>query len=422
MPFKEHNRLYDLVVFGATGYTGRVVAEYITANFPVDTKWAVAGRSASKLQVIVEDCKTVHSDRSPPGIEIVNVDNDEEMSALARKTIVMITTVGPYSQHGEQAVKACVKAGTHYFDATGESPWVYKMIKKYEKAAKESGAILIPQMGMESAPPDLCTWSLANVLRKQMDAKTKDVVLSLHTFRAAPSAGTISTVLNIFDYLTWSELLESGKPFAHSPVPHPAEPKRYETSTWQKIFGIHNVPNLGTLTTALTGSTDQGVIERSWGLLSEIPSRKDQFYGPNFRWAEYRKARNWLEGIFTHWVLIVAFLLVSIGPIRAVAKKFAPEPGTGPAKEDMDKEEVEWRGIANPDTELPADKQAFCRAWYHGSMYKMTAMLCSEGARIVLEDDLELGGGFYTPCCLGQRIIDRAHEGGLKIEARLQDK
>jgi short subunit dehydrogenase-like uncharacterized protein len=111
------------------------------------------------------------------------VDNNEEMSALAKKTFVMITTVGPYSQYGEQAVKACVEAGTHYFDATGEAPWVYKMIKKYESIAKESGAILIPQMGLESAPPDLCTWSLANTLRKEMDAQTKDVVLSLHVFR-----------------------------------------------------------------------------------------------------------------------------------------------------------------------------------------------------------------------------------------------
>jgi short subunit dehydrogenase-like uncharacterized protein len=80
-------------------------------------------------------------------------------------------------------VKACVEAGTHYFDATGEGPWVYKMIKKYEQAAKESGAILIPQMGLESAPPDLITWSLANRLRKELGAQTKDVVLSLHALR-----------------------------------------------------------------------------------------------------------------------------------------------------------------------------------------------------------------------------------------------
>lgn len=116
-------------------------------------------------------------------IETAGVDDYEAMSALAKKTFVMITTVGPYSVHGEHAVKACVEAGTHYFDVTGETPWVYKMIKKYEKAAKESGAILIPQMGLESAPADLCTWSLANTLRKQMDVKTKDVIISIHNIR-----------------------------------------------------------------------------------------------------------------------------------------------------------------------------------------------------------------------------------------------
>lgn len=103
------------------------------------------------------------------------------MSALAKKAFVMITTVGPYSRYGEHAVKACAEAGTHYFDATAETPWVYKMIKKYEQAAKESGAIIIPQMGLESAPPDLCTWSLASTLRNQLDAKTKDVILSIHS-------------------------------------------------------------------------------------------------------------------------------------------------------------------------------------------------------------------------------------------------
>ncbi|KAL7798459.1 Saccharopine dehydrogenase domain-containing protein [Trichoderma ceciliae] len=423
MPFKEHNRRYDLVVFGATGYTGSLVAEYITANFPVNLKWAVAGRSVAKLQGIVENCKTLHPDRSPPAIELASVDNDEEMSALAKMTFVMITTVGPYCQYGEHAVKACVEAGTHYLDATGEAPWVYKMIKKYEKAAEESGAILIPQMGLESAPPDLCTWSLASILRKQMDVKTRDVVISLHNIRAAPSGGTVSTVLTLFDYLTLSELAESGKPFAHSPVPHTAEPKRHKTSIWQKVFGVRNMPNLGTVTTAFTSAADHGVVERSWGLLSEIPSRKDEFYGPNFHWAEYYKARNWLYGVIIHWIIVVTvFLLASVPPIRAVAKRFVPAPGTGPSRQEMEREEVEWRGIANPDTESPADKQAFCRAWYHGSMYALTAMFCSEGARTILEDDLKLDGGFYTPCCLGQGIIDRAHDGGFKMEMRIQDK
>ncbi|UKZ80641.1 hypothetical protein TrVFT333_008404 [Trichoderma virens FT-333] len=358
MPFKEHNRQYDLVVFGATGYTGRLAAEYITANFPVNLKWAIAGRSESKLQGLVEDCKKLHSDRNPPAIETAQVDSYDEISALAKKTFVLITTVGPYSAHGEYAVKACAEAGTHYFDVTGETPWVYKMIKKYEKTAKESGAILIPQMALEAAPADLLTWSLAQTLRKQMDARTKDVVISIHNMRSTPSGGTLSTFTTVFDHFTL-----------------------------------------------------------------KIPSRKDEFYGPKFHWNECYRPRNWLHGVIIHWVLVLGVLLVAIGPpIRALFRKLVPAPGTGPSRDEMDKEEAEWRGIANPDTESPTDKQAFVRAWYNGSMYQMTAMFCCEGARTVLEDDLQLDGGFYTPCCLGQGIIDRARVGGFRMETRIQQK
>ncbi|EHK24591.1 uncharacterized protein TRIVIDRAFT_189881 [Trichoderma virens Gv29-8] len=417
MPFKEHNRQYDLVVFGATGYTGRLAAEYITANFPVNLKWAIAGRSESKLQGLVEDCKKLHSDRNPP------VDSYDEISALAKKTFVLITTVGPYSAHGEYAVKACAEAGTHYFDVTGETPWVYKMIKQYEKTATESGAILIPQMALEAAPADLLTWSLAQTLRKQMGARTKDVVISIHNMRSTPSGGTLSTFTTVFDHFTLSELVESEKPFALSPIPHPEEPKRPSVSIWQKIFGVHYVPNLGTVTTSFTIGSDLGVIGRSWGLLSEIPSRKDEFYGPKFHWNECYRPRNWLHGVIIHWVLVLGVLLVAIGPpIRALFRKLVPAPGTGPSRDEMDKEEAEWRGIANPDTESPTDKQAFVRAWYNGSMYQMTAMFCCEGARTVLEDDLQLDGGFYTPCCLGQGIIDRARVGGFRMETRIQQK
>lgn len=91
--------------------------------------------------------------------------------------------MGPYCKYGEAAFKACAEAGTHYFDVTGESVWVAKMIKKYESAAKASGAIMIPQIGIESAPADLCTWLLASTLREELNAKTKDVVISLHKLK-----------------------------------------------------------------------------------------------------------------------------------------------------------------------------------------------------------------------------------------------
>lgn len=115
-------------------------------------------------------------------IEVCNLD-DSELSALAKKTKVLIATVGPYALYGEPAFKACAENGTHYLDVTGEIPYVSKMIKKYEKTAKDSGAIMIPQTGVDSAPPDLITWTLAKMIREKLSAKIGDVVVSLHELK-----------------------------------------------------------------------------------------------------------------------------------------------------------------------------------------------------------------------------------------------
>jgi short subunit dehydrogenase-like uncharacterized protein len=109
--------------------------------------------------------------------------DDAELGDLARKTTILITTVGPYSQHGEYAFKACAENGTHYLDCTGEIPWVHKMIKKYEAAAKMTGAIMIPQIGVESAPADMLTWTLVSLIRSKFSVPTGQVILSLHDFQ-----------------------------------------------------------------------------------------------------------------------------------------------------------------------------------------------------------------------------------------------
>ncbi len=91
-----------------------------------------------------------------------------------------MATVGPYSLYGEHAFKACAENGTHYLDVTGEVPYVADMIKKYEKIAKATGAIMIPQIGLDSAPSDLVTWTLVNMIRNRLSVPTADVVVSIH--------------------------------------------------------------------------------------------------------------------------------------------------------------------------------------------------------------------------------------------------
>ncbi|PNY29899.1 Ankyrin repeat domain-containing protein 50 [Tolypocladium capitatum] len=396
MPLKQHSRQYDLVVLGATGnppsgYTGQFVAEHVTTHLPINLKWAVAGRSESKLQAVIDECRRLNPDRSQPSIEIADVNDDGQLHALAEKAFVVITTVGPYYLYGERVFKACAESGTHYLDCTGETPWVARMINKYERVAQETGAIMFPQIGIESAPADLCT--------------------------SAPSGGTLATALGIRDDYSLEELRAASQPYASSPIPHP-EKARPSMGFLQRWLGICHVPNLGTLTTSIAGRTDAPTVERSWGLLSTIPSRKDQFYGPKFNWVEYYKPRNWLHGIFVHWGLILGMVLFGHFPsVRALVKRFVYQPGQGTSRENLAREEVEYRGIATPDTATPSGKQAYCRAWFHGSMYYLTAVFLAQGALTILEDDVGLDGGAYTPACLGQGLVDRANTAGFKMES-----
>lgn len=117
--------------------------------------------------------------------------SDSDLLALAKKAYAFIATVGPYSLHGEHAFKACAEAGTHYLDCTGETAWTLDMIKRYEARAKETGAIMIPQSGIESAPSDVLAWSMAQLIRSELSAQTGDVVVEFHELRCAPPVAQV---------------------------------------------------------------------------------------------------------------------------------------------------------------------------------------------------------------------------------------
>lgn len=137
----QTGRKYDLILLGATGYTGQYTAEHITRHWPTNFKWAVAGRSHDKLSKVVQKLKVINADRLEPSVEAVQLDRDE-LHALAKRAKLIITTVGPYHVMGEPVLEACCSNGTHYLDVTGEVPWTVEMTKKYHEKAKANGVIV----------------------------------------------------------------------------------------------------------------------------------------------------------------------------------------------------------------------------------------------------------------------------------------
>ncbi|KAI1171357.1 hypothetical protein F4777DRAFT_591271 [Nemania sp. FL0916] len=367
MPFRKHSRQYDVVVYGATGYTGLLTAEFISSHFPTDANWAVAGRSAQKLEDVVKTCQDLNPDRKPPGVEVCDL-NDADLASLAKKTFVLITTVGPYAKYGEHAFKACAEAGTHYIDCTGEAVWQSAMIKKYNEAAKASGACMFPQCAVESAPADLITFALASLIKSEFSAPVSDVVVSLHELRSAPSGGTLATVMSLFETYSYKEVAESHKPYALSPIANSKRPP--QASIQSRITGPYHVPHLGLQATCIAAGTDAAVVHRTWGLLQQEPALQKQVYGPNFTFREYMKTRNTMTAMASHYSYIIGgALLAFCPPFRHLVRKFIFQPGQGPSREDYANDCIEYRGVGIPDMQPATGKHALCRARYNGSLY-----------------------------------------------------
>ena len=145
---------FDIIVYGATGFTGRLVAEYLTERYPARS-WAMGGRSLTKLE---EVRKAIGAPAATP-LLAANADDPASLKALAARAKVVITTVGPYQIHGEPLLAACAETGAGYVDLCGEPAWMAQMIRKHEATAKASGARIVFSCGFDSIPFDLGVWT-----------------------------------------------------------------------------------------------------------------------------------------------------------------------------------------------------------------------------------------------------------------------
>ncbi len=189
----KENRSFDIVVYGATGYTGRLVAEYLAHHYAgrADApKWAMAGRSADKLAE-VRDLIGAPSDTP---LIVADSDDAASMAALAEQTRVVLTTVGPYQLYGEPLLKACIEAGTDYADLCGEPVWMRQMVDKYHAAAQASGARIAFSSGFDSIPFDLGVFMLQHEAQSRFGAPAPRVKGRVRAMQGGFSGGTAASL------------------------------------------------------------------------------------------------------------------------------------------------------------------------------------------------------------------------------------
>lgn len=414
----DSSRLYEVIVFGATGFTGKYTCEHVVSSLPTDLKWAVAGRSAEKLQKLVKELQSTHPDRVAPEVETSSLDK-ASLQQLVSKTKVLISTVGPYHLYGEAVVAACAESGTHYLDVTGESPWVLDMIKKYDSVAKSNNAIMIPQIGLESAPADLLSWSMVTYARQTLSAGIAELVFSVYDMKGSPSGGTLGTVISLFDVYSLSKVTESMKPYSLSAIPAPKK-LPCEAPLLEKAFGVRTARDMGTLTSSLQGNADATIVHRTWSLLDG-----GDFYGPRFRFKPYMNVRNIFTGVMVHFALAIGALLLLLPPVRWMMKSQVFQPGDGPSREASRNDYVEYRALATVDAEGtdPNDpKRITGRLAWQGSMYRLTGVFLAEAALVLAREGeceaKKVGGGFLTPATLGVPFLEKLQTAGLKVHVR----
>ena len=386
-------RKYKVLVFGATGFTGKLCAEYLKENYP-DLSWAIAGRNEDKLkQVKMEldlDCDML----------IADANNYEELRNIAKTTKVLLTTAGPYAKYGSLLMKACVFENTHYVDITGENHWVKKQMDLYHEEAVARGVRIIPSCGYDSLPSDLGTLFAINKMNK--------AVKKVEVFHSAFGGASGGTIESIF---TMGRLpKEMRDPFLLNPKGSVSELQRESSKDSIKIKWIDEAKKWSGL--GLFAVANTRVVRRSAALMEM--SQKP--YGANFTFKEHGAYSSKSAARLATFGLIAAFLVIST-PLKHLVRRFLPKPGEGPSTEIQEKG---WfKGVFIAEAE-DGEKQVSTIYGDGDPGYKSTSkMVCESALTIALCNDLPGGenfGGFLTPASgLGQPLIERLKNAGIRF-------
>lgn len=377
------DRDLDLVLFGATGFTGGLTAEYLAAHAPAGLRWAIAGRNADKLASV--------RGRLGADVEVLVADASDPvaLSDVARRARVVISTVGPYLTHGGPLVAACAEAGTDYVDLTGEPEFVDRMFLEHHQTAVRTGARLVHACGFDSVPHDLGAYFTVQQLPSDQPITLRGVVRSGGTF----SGGTFHSALNQF---------ARAKEMRRTYAARRRVEDRPEGRTSRSVGGKpHRDPVLGYWLLPLP-TIDPIVVARSGAALPA--------YGPEFRyshWAGTKTLRYAAGGAVGVGALSLA---TQVRPLRELLLSRVPQ-GSGP---DAAKREKSWFTV---DLVGEAGGQTVRTKVSGGDPgYTETAKMLSESALCLAFDDNPPTAGQVTPAqAMGDALLARLQKAGIEF-------
>jgi short subunit dehydrogenase-like uncharacterized protein len=390
VPADRDTRELDIVIFGATGFTGELTAAYLAEHAPVGLRWALAGRNQDKLEQVRS--RLVKLDASLADLPLLRADvsDDASLRAIAEASRVVITTVGPYLEYGEALVAACAAAGTDYLDLTGEPEFIDRMYLAYHDKAVETGARIVHAAGFDSIPHDLGAWFAVQELGSSDPITLRGVVRA----GAMASGGTFHSAM---------AAMSRPRQMREAMVERRKKEGRPEGRKSRAVAGKPHRDRLLGLWLLPLPTIDPFVVARSGAAL---PS-----YGPDFRYSHFAglKTLRYTVG----GALAVGTLAVSaqIPPVRNFLKSRIKQ-GDGPSEERRKKSwfTVDFVGES-------AGRTVHTRVSGGDPGYDETSKMLAESALcLALDNNPQTSGSVTTAYAMAENLVTRLQKAGISFE------
>lgn len=411
------DRDFDIVIWGATGFTGHLVAEYLMRHGGDDLRLAIAGRDEAKLERT--RARLGGAGRGPASkdrkLPILLGDSFDAASldAIASRTKVVCSTVGPYAKYGSEMVAACARAGTDYCDITGEPHFVRRMADAHHEEAEDSGARIVHCCGYDSIPSDLGTLMMQDAMHERHGVHAQEVKCFAGETKGYASGGTVASILNLLDEAKRDSKVRRtiGNPYGLDPEGTPRGPDGPDQR------GVRFDDDLGMWTAPfLMAVINTRIVRRSHALLG-------QPWGRGFAYSEMMSTGKGPGGLarataVTGGMGAVAVAGSSAGA-RRLFKRYLPSPGDGPTVAQREAGYFRTRLIAKAKVDGRDVTLRGLVAGVQDPGYGETSKMLGESALCLALDEPKPGlhGGVLTPAsAMGMRLVERLRDAGMTFE------
>ena len=386
----KNKRDYDIVIWGASGFTGRLVAEYLYKNYNYkDLKWAIAGRDKEKLN-------TVRENYLDENIPIILADSFDESSLveMVKKTNVVCSTVGPYAKYGSLLLKSCVNNGTNYCDLAGEAQWIRKMIDLYHDKAIDNNVKIVNSCGYDSIPSDMGVY----FINKNLSKKNLKIKMRVTGTKGGYSGGTYASMQNIIKEASLDREVRKSltNPYGLNPI---GEQKGNDKRDLSSV--VYDSEIKSWIAPFLMAGINTRIVRRS-NALSKYK------YGKGFKYDESIMTGQGIKGRLNGIMLSIPLIFLAAKPgslLNKISSFFVPKPGDGPNKKERESGYFSSRFfVFDEESNASVFKVTGDRDPGYGSTSKMLA----ESAVCIAKDNLEDKFGVLTPSyAMGDHILNR---------------